>query len=298
MGGQISVESAPGVGSAFCVEVPLGIDSTQSAAAHTDDADRDAPFLSTAKPTRKLRILLAEDNVTNRLVAVTRLEMFGHRVDEAASGVEALRMVQSVPYDLLLLDVMMPEMDGLECSRRIRALTGPERNIPIVAMTANVFSHHRDACRSAGMDDFLGKPFTPSQLARVIDRAIAGKLRPQWTAETARAEDDVSAFMRFAEEISPADAIGLLDGFVDELRMRVDRMRIAAIAHEAVPLAREAQAVEEAAASLGMQCIAGQAGRLGASPNAETVAADVAILATTLETVATALQPAVTALQK
>ncbi|MDR3524209.1 MAG: ATP-binding protein [Acetobacteraceae bacterium] len=281
MGGRISVESSPGIGSAFILEVPLGIDPDASAPLPQDDED--LSHVPSNRPKRRLRILLAEDNLTNRMVAVTRLEMYGHRVDQVASGVEALQMVQAVPYDLLLLDVMMPEMDGLECTRRIRLLPGAERNIPIVAMTANVFSHHREACRAAGMDDFLGKPFTPAQLIRVIDRALAGTLRQGGEPGAPRVEEDCAAFGRLAGEIGAEDAADVLRAFTDESRERLRHMRILAVAQESAELANEAQALLDAAGTLGLSGLASMAAAIQRDPMHETVVARVAALATALE---------------
>jgi signal transduction histidine kinase/DNA-binding response OmpR family regulator len=281
MGGRMSVESTPGVGSAFTLEVPLGIDPDISISLPSDDDDA-TPMPSRAAKHR-LRILLAEDNATNRLVAVTRLEMYGHRVDQVASGIEALQMVQTAPYDLLLLDVMMPEMDGLECARRIRALPGKERNIPIVAMTANVFSHHREACRAAGMDDFLGKPFTPAQLVRVIDRALAGTLRPGGADGPARLEDDRAAFARLAGEIGAEDAREVLRAFMSESREQLRHMRILAVAQETEELARAAQALHDAAGSMGFSNLATMAAAIQNDPADIAVGASIAALAEVLE---------------
>ena len=281
MGGRITVDSAPGVGSAFILEVPLGIDPDASTPLPSEDED--LAHVPSSRPKRRLRILLAEDNITNRMVAVTRLEMYGHRVDQVASGVEALQMVQTAPYDLLLVDVMMPEMDGLECTRRIRQLPGAERNIPIVAMTANVFSHHREACRAAGMDDFLGKPFTPAQLIRVIDRALAGTLRQGGDAAGPRLDEDRAAFSRLAGEIGAEDAAELLKAFTEEARERLRHMRILAVAQEPVTLAEEAQALHDAAGSLGFSGLASMAQAIQSDPSHENASARVAALSAALE---------------
>jgi len=288
MGGRISVDSTPNVGSAFCLEVPLGIDPDAGAALPADDEE--ISLAPTNRPKRRLRILLAEDNITNRLVAVTRLEMYGHRVDQVASGVEALQMVQTAPYDLLLMDVMMPEMDGLECSRRIRALPGPERNIPIVAMTANVFSHHREACRAAGMDDFLGKPFTPSQLVRVIDRALAGTLRPTGEDGDLRINDDRAAFARLVGEIGAEDATEVLTAFADEARDRLLQMQQCAQNGDASGLTTQAQAIHDAAGSLGFHGLAALASNVLRDPHAENIAEILTGLSAALEATVTDLQ--------
>jgi len=113
---------------------------------------------------RKLRILLAEDNSVNQLLAVTLLSRAGHRVDVAANGQEAIEAVRQRPYDVILMDVQMPEMDGLEATRRIRKLSGAESETPIIALTANAMATHREGCIQAGMNDFVSKPIDQAGL--------------------------------------------------------------------------------------------------------------------------------------
>jgi len=174
MGGRISVESAPHEGSVFRFTVRLEV-ARDSAVLPEVSA---SPPAASAAPGRRLRILLAEDNATNRLVATARLEILGHRVDSVANGLEAVAAVQAVPYDLVLMDVMMPEMDGLAATRAIRALPHPAADVPIVALTANAFREDEEECRAAGMDGFLAKPLSAPQLAAVVDQTIARTLRP------------------------------------------------------------------------------------------------------------------------
>jgi signal transduction histidine kinase/DNA-binding response OmpR family regulator len=294
MGGRISVDSTPGIGSAFCFEVPLGIDANATAEPASGGDAKPAVRQIAPRPKRRLRILLAEDNVTNRLVAVTRLEMIGHRVDQVASGLEAVQMVQTAPYDLLLMDVMMPEMDGLEATRLIRGLPGPARDIPIVAMTANVFRHHKDACRAAGMDDFLGKPFTPAQLTRVIDRAVAGTLRQVGRGPDAAMLDDQAAFARMAGEIGPDEATELLHTFAEEVRERLGAMRRLQDLHDWTALAREAQAVHDAAGSLGFAGLTAIASQILSDPHDDAMSEQIARLESALDETMQALDPAST----
>jgi len=119
-----------------------------------------------------MRVLLAEDNITNQDVAVGLLKKFGVHVDTVANGQEAVRALELVPYDLVLMDVMMPEMDGLEATRRIRdpqsAVLDP--TIPIIAMTANAMRGDRERCLAAGMDDYVPKPIAPRDLERALDK--------------------------------------------------------------------------------------------------------------------------------
>ncbi|TQS39802.1 hybrid sensor histidine kinase/response regulator [Cryptosporangium phraense] len=115
-----------------------------------------------------LRVLLAEDNTVNQRVAQLLLSKLGQRVDTVANGLEALRALERAPYDLVLMDVQMPVMDGLEATRRIRADIPADRQPRIVAMTASVLVEDRTACRAAGMDDYLPKPVRADDLRAVL----------------------------------------------------------------------------------------------------------------------------------
>jgi len=111
-----------------------------------------------------LRILLAEDNVVNQKVGVAQLKRMGYHPDVVANGLEVLAAVRRQTYDVILMDVQMPEMDGLEASRRINLEFGVRTRPRLIALTANVFKSDRDACLAAGMDGFLGKPLDMDEL--------------------------------------------------------------------------------------------------------------------------------------
>jgi signal transduction histidine kinase/DNA-binding response OmpR family regulator len=122
-----------------------------------------------------LRILLAEDNLVNQKVAQLTLRKLGYRADIAANGLEAVEAVQRQPYDVILMDMQMPEMDGLEATRQIRKLeTVTPVHIRIIAMTANAMQDDRDQCFAAGMDDYVSKPVQIQDLRLVLKRAATG----------------------------------------------------------------------------------------------------------------------------
>ena len=163
MGGQITVQSKSGTGTTFAFSVPFGI--SQLGAAPADKAE----IRTTSR-----RILVVEDNAVNRVVAQRMLERMGHSVDLATEGAIAIRKVEETRYDLLLMDVNMPGLDGLETTRRIRNLPPPKAAVPIIALTASAMADDRRDCVEAGMNDYLSKPINVDALRVVIDRWASG----------------------------------------------------------------------------------------------------------------------------
>ena len=125
-----------------------------------------------------LRILLAEDNTINQKVMLRLLERFGYRADVAANGLEAINSLSRQSYDVIFMDLQMPQMDGLEATRKICAQWAERKRPRIVAMTANVTAEDREACRDAGMDDYLAKPIRVQELAGVLNRCGSRKTEP------------------------------------------------------------------------------------------------------------------------
>jgi CheY-like chemotaxis protein len=122
-----------------------------------------------------LRILVAEDNVVNQKLALRILQQMGYRADLASNGIEAIESVERQTYDVVLMDVQMPEMDGLEASRRITAQWPKDARPRIVAMTANAMAGDREMCLAAGMDDYVTKPIRVEQLVEALNRVQARK---------------------------------------------------------------------------------------------------------------------------
>jgi CheY-like chemotaxis protein len=115
-----------------------------------------------------LRILLAEDILVNQKLALRLLQQMGYRADVASNGIEAVQSVERQPYDVILMDVQMPEMDGLEASRRICARWPRGQRPTIIAMTANAMQGDREMCLEAGMDDYVSKPIRPDELVKAL----------------------------------------------------------------------------------------------------------------------------------
>ncbi|MBS2039573.1 response regulator [bacterium] len=160
MGGQVGVESLLGQGSTFWLQVRLGLGSQVGTAAGAVEASRPAPGQLSLGGRR---VLLVEDNAMNREVATELLQSYGLQVDLAEDGLQALDRVRSQAYELVLMDLQMPVMDGLRAAREIRKLPGLQ-DLPVLAMTANAMQADIQLCLEAGMNDHIGKPVDPAQL--------------------------------------------------------------------------------------------------------------------------------------
>ncbi|HEY7302803.1 MAG TPA: response regulator [Bryobacteraceae bacterium] len=163
MGGEIGAASEYGTGTTLAFTIPLGISKPAA------QAGGDIPACAASR-----RILVVEDNSINRVVIQRMLERLGHRVEMATDGDTAIRRVQEIQYDLLLMDVNMPGLDGLQATRQIRALPAVQANVPIIALTASAMVNDRRDCLDAGMNDYLSKPISMDALRIVIDRWTSG----------------------------------------------------------------------------------------------------------------------------
>lgn len=228
-----------------------------------------------------LRVLVVEDNPINQQVAVGLLSKLGHRADVADDGAEAVTLVERGDYDLILMDMQMPRMDGLTATGIIRALPEPKSRVTIVAMTANAMEGDRETCLAAGMDDYLAKPIDRHRLFAVLDRWTrhiidnGGESRATCVAPTAEA-----AFSDIAETASEAplmdddiqadltDALGadsfkaLLASFRASVPARLGEIRAAIDGGDHHGTVAAAHSLKGAASNLGFPRLALAAGRL------------------------------------
>ena len=201
-----------------------------------------------------LHILVAEDNVVNQQVVAAMLRKRGHRVKIVANGRLAVEAVREGSYDVVLMDIQMPELDGLEATREIRALLGPQP-LHIIALTADAMEGERERCLAQGMDDYVTKPFKAFQLYA----AVEGWATPTPAASApASTPVDLEAFRATMREADAEDAVDLiLATFVTAHPGLLDSLTAAVAAKEAGGIQRAAHAFKSAAGSIGAHSLAG-----------------------------------------
>jgi signal transduction histidine kinase/HPt (histidine-containing phosphotransfer) domain-containing protein len=252
LGGAVGIESRPGGGSVFWFTLEL------PQAERTPEPQPEPVPLA---PVRRARVLLAEDSPANQLVAATLLRKAGHHVDVAGNGLEAVEAARARPYDVIFMDMFMPEMDGLAATREIRALPGPASRVPIIALTANVMAGDRERFLASGMNGVLAKPVT----ARMLNEALARHM-PRGPAEALPAAVpsgiDEDHFARLRRGLSPDTLAMLIGACVDEVRSRARSLDGAAAAADLPTLQREAHALRGGAANYGLRELAERAGEI------------------------------------
>ncbi len=223
---------------------------------------------------RTARILLAEDNITNQQVAQGILKRLGLSADAVANGAEAVEALGAIPYDLVLMDVQMPVMDGLEATRVIRDPLSAVRNhrIPVIAMTAYAIRGDRENCLEAGMNDYVSKPVSPQSLAEVLEKWL-----PRETADAARQTPGMiegSASVAAGEQDAPVfDRAGMMtrlmddgdlartvtDGFLADIPRQIEALHGHLEAGNALECERQAHTIKGASASVGGERLRGEA---------------------------------------
>ena len=254
MDGAVGVSSAEGVGSCFWLRLPLTVVESDL----PQEAARELAPLSELLG-RRPRVLLAEDVPTNQMIAEHLVSGFDCAVEVAANGLEVLDALGERPFDLVLMDVSMPEMDGLEATRRIRGLEGPIAAIPVIGVTAYAMSEDRQRVLDAGMDDCVTKPLARDVLHGAMAAALAQLAGPAAAPAGAGTEAvvDPAVLADLAAHLTPEQVEDLLGKLDTDLRDCRTRAAAALEVRDGDGLARAAHAVK------------GLAGSLGAGPLAE-----------------------------
>jgi signal transduction histidine kinase/FixJ family two-component response regulator len=253
MQGEIGVESAPGRGSTFWLELtlPLGELAPELPPVHEPAPEAGRP----------LRILVAEDNALNQQVALGLLTRQGHVVEIVADGREAIEAVRARSYDVVLMDVHMPELDGLAATREIRRLRGERGRVPIIALSASVLPSETEQCLAAGMDAHLAKPIAPAALAE----ALARHAGPPAVALTAPAAGDVldrEHLRLLLEALGRGKVAALVDGLPDDAGPHRARLAAASARGDLDETRGAAHALKGIAANLGLLALAELSGAI------------------------------------
>lgn len=264
MGGSIVADSTPGVGSTFRFNVTVGTAPAEAPAAAVP-----------ATMCCSLRVLVAEDNRVNRMVATGILTRAGHAVAAVEDGAGALAAARGGGFDLVLMDVMMPVMDGLAATRAIRALPGAAGRVKIIGLTASISREDEASCRQAGMDGFAPKPISKERLTAEIalvcgDRAALPSGSEDGPARAPAGGIDPAALAALDAALGPGTAAEVVAAFLADAPARLERMRALAGSGAAVLLAREAHALAGSAGTLGLRALAAAARTLETElPNAK-----------------------------
>ena len=211
-----------------------------------------------------VRVLLAEDNTTNQDVALGILEKLGLRADAVADGAEAVHALETLPYDLVLMDVQMPEMDGYEATRHIRDPRSSVLNhhVPIIAMTANAMQGDREKCLKAGMNDYVSKPVMPQALAEALDKWLPRDTPSTMKLTTGTSEVRVPPG---ATEAPVFDTRGMMarmmgdevlarkimEGFLEDIPKQIETLKTYLKAGDTTRTERQSHTIKGAAANMG-----------------------------------------------
>lgn len=253
MGGEIDFSSQSGAGSTFWIDIPFEIGNL----ADLEDSFAESEATIEPQPAGlKRRLLLVEDNATSAMVARKVLEKSGYKVDTAANGREAITAVSTLPYDAVLMDVAMPEMDGFEATSAIREMPGERGRIPIIAMTAHAMKGYREKVLAGGMDDYLTKPINRAHLLKKLTKWL--EISPQIERSVDESQPltepllfDGTALEQLAEDISPDAIPELIQTFLSDAKVRIDGILKAVKQDDLVVLEREAHTLGSIAATFG-----------------------------------------------
>jgi signal transduction histidine kinase/CheY-like chemotaxis protein/HPt (histidine-containing phosphotransfer) domain-containing protein len=255
MGGELALASEPGRGTTFSFTLPFR---------PVPGAGRAPPRLAPSAPVApgprdvRGRVLLAEDSRSNQLVAAAILRRAGFAVDVAGDGEEAVERAAARRYDLILMDVQMPKLDGFGATARIRALPPPAGAVPIIALTASVRPEDRDRCIEAGMTGYVTKPIDLIALLGAVDQALAGRRAGQRGAEPAGEWPliDRATLDELRGAVEPGRLPQLIAVFVEETEARLAELEAARAAGDVAAIGRLAHLLKSAAGTFGATALA------------------------------------------
>jgi signal transduction histidine kinase/DNA-binding response OmpR family regulator len=232
MDGRIGAESALDRGSVFWAEIPVAVSTAEEVGqrvAAVAPTEFEQALQSIRALGRPLQLLLVEDNATNQFVAISALAKVGIKPALACNGLEAIQAARSHQYDIVLMDIHMPELDGLEATRAIRAMKPPASTVPIVALTANAFQSDVQQCLDAGMNGHVGKPFQRDQLVVAIARAIDRKCVTKSEEKPLQSPDtafDLALLQGFRDDYGEEAFRLLVDTYLTDTKQKLERLRV------------------------------------------------------------------------
>lgn len=263
MGGSIAVASEPGQGSRFTFSVSVRRAAPEDAS-RAPERQLEANAIPDVQPRR---ILLAEDNDTSRFLITTMLRRHGHTVEAVENGARALDMATRGGFDVILMDMQMPVMDGPEATRAIRKLPAPRGLVPIIALTADVIADHRKTYLESGVNVIVGKPVSWAELEREIDRssrgggaasAAAPQTQPEPSTPAGALVDD-EALAVLADSLGNDVLASMFDSFLQNMGQYRDDLRAAATSGDLKKAKRVAHALKGLCAQFGALRVAGLA---------------------------------------
>ncbi|MFT7573456.1 MAG: PAS domain S-box-containing protein [Paracoccaceae bacterium] len=258
MDGEIGVQSVEGKGSTFWFHVPVAVAEGDPNA--YEDLPEILPASPTARKAQRLSILVADDTPTNGLVARKMLETLGHSVDTVLNGVEAIEAITARRYDLVFMDISMPEMDGLAATAAIRGMDIPSSGVPIIALTAYAMKGDRERFIQAGMDDYLSKPIVRAQMLRILDEWSDRRHSHSLSStQNIRPEDattgpgiDRNTLETLAAQIDHDDLVAVIGSFIDDAGKRLSQLEEARVAGNIEALEAAAHAMRSMTATFGV----------------------------------------------